>query len=203
MEGQKAESEPERREHKVPENSLEIIEYESKYGTVFRDLNVGWISELFAVEEADLALLNDPDTHIIRPGGHILLARWRGEIIGTLALIKVHPHHESGAHADRDDQTESDMNNAKEINELIQHYFELGKMCIRKDLQGRGFGRALMNAAVKKAKEVKAHGIILETNKKLPAVKLYQNTGFRECKDPRGPSLYSRANLFMRYDFTN
>ncbi|MEM9842282.1 MAG: GNAT family N-acetyltransferase [Pseudomonadota bacterium] len=140
----------------------------------FRDLNLAWVEAFFTVEEEDRAQLDDPHSQIIDKGGAILIAELKGEAVGTVGLV---PGHGEGV-------------------------LELVKMSARDDLKGRGIGRALMSAAITKARAMGAHKIWLETNTKLSAaLALYRKSGFRELTgDELTPTPYARCNCQMVLD---
>lgn len=154
--------------HKIRESQqVEIIDYAPEFQENFRRLNYEWIEKYFELEESDYRSLHDPDQKILKPGGHIFLARYNGEIVGTCALIK--------------------MNDGT---------FELAKMAVSEHEQGKGIGWLLGQAAVAKARELGARTIYLESNTVLePAIKLYQKLGFRRVIGK--PSPYDRCNIQM------
>lgn len=141
---------------------------------MFRDLNLAWVEEYFSVEPEDRAQLEDPQTHILEKGGAILIAEYDGEPVGTVGLVTGH---------------------GDGILELI-------KMSARTDVQGKGIGRALMDAAVSKSREMGASKIWLETNTKLAAaLALYRKAGFQELSgDEITPTPYDRCNCQMLLD---
>lgn len=151
-----------------------VRDYRSEDADVFRDLNLAWVEEYFSVEPEDRAQLEDPQTHILEKGGAILIAEYDGEPVGTVGLV---PGHGEG------------------ILELI-------KMSARTDVQGKGIGRALMEAAVSKSRQMGASKIWLETNTKLAAaLALYRKAGFRELSgDEVTPTPYDRCNCQMLLD---
>ena len=69
---------------------LLILDYEPAHQPAFRDLNHEWISQYFAIEPIDNEMLDDPEGYILAPGGHIFMASYGGELVGTCALIKEH-----------------------------------------------------------------------------------------------------------------
>lgn len=152
-------------------STLCIRDYRSEDAIAFRDLNLAWVEKFFTVEAEDRAQLEDPKTHILDKGGAILMAELDGEPVGTVGLV---PGHDAG------------------ILELI-------KMSARSDIRGRGIGRALMDAAIVKARGLGASKIWLETNTVLDAaLALYRNTGFRELsKDEVTETPYDRCNCQM------
>ncbi|WP_319419085.1 bifunctional helix-turn-helix transcriptional regulator/GNAT family N-acetyltransferase [Pleurocapsa sp. FMAR1] len=146
---------------------IEIIDYSTRFQKNFQDLNYEWIKKHFELEESDYQSLNNPDENILQPGGHIYLARYNNEIIGTCALIKVN------------DNT-----------------YELAKMAVTEGNRGRGIGWLLGQAAILKARELGAKTIFLESNTILkPAINLYQKLGFRKIVGQ--PSAYKRCNIQM------
>ena len=54
--------------------ALRIVPYEARHAAAFRELNLAWIEEHFAVEEPDRQQLLDPVATILAPGGAILIA---------------------------------------------------------------------------------------------------------------------------------
>ena len=147
---------------------VQLLDYAPHYQADFKRLNVAWIEQYFRLEPADLKALDEPDAYILQPGGHILLAGYRGEIVGTCALINL------------DGQT-----------------YELAKMAVSPLAQGLGIGYRLGEAALRKARALGAERVYLESNTKLgPALNLYYKLGF--CKTVAGtPSPYERCNIQM------
>ena len=151
-----------------------VRDYTPNDATAFRDLNLAWVEAFFTVEDEDRAQLEDPNTHILDKGGAILIAEYEGEAVGTVGLV---PGHHEGM-------------------------LELIKMSARSDIQGKGIGRALMDAAIEKAREMGASQIWLETNTSLEAaLALYRKSGFRELTgDELTPTPYDRCNCQMLLD---
>lgn len=152
---------------------LEILDYSPEFKTAFQQLNYAWIETYFQIEDADRNSLDHPEDTILKPGGHILMARYRGELVGTCALIKV------------DDIT-----------------YELAKMTVSETVRGKGIGWALGQAAIRKAQELNAKTLVLESNTRLePAIKLYQKLGFQRIVGH--PSIYERCNIQMELKLTD
>ncbi|KQS27992.1 bifunctional helix-turn-helix transcriptional regulator/GNAT family N-acetyltransferase [Dyadobacter sp. Leaf189] len=166
-----------REQRKLRESSaVEIVPYEPKYQSAFRDLNVEWISAYFKMEEADYRSLDHPQTYILDRGGSILVALYKGEPVGVCALIKM-------------DDPDYD--------------FELAKMAVSPKAQGLNIGWKLGNAAIEKAKSLGANALYLESNTILkPAISLYHKLGFKKVTGR--PTPYERANIQMelRFDTT-
>ena len=147
---------------------VQLLDYTPAYQADFKRLNVEWIERYFQLEAADLKALDQPDTYILRPGGHILLARHQGEIIGTCALLP--------------------MANAT---------YELAKMAVSPAVQGLGIGYQLGLAAAAWARAQGARRLYLESNTKLkPALALYHKLGFQKTVAGQ-PSPYERCNIQM------
>jgi len=151
--------------------NVEIIPFEARYAPDFKRLNVEWLEKYFVVEPIDDEVLSRPQTAILDPGGAILLARVRREIVGTCALIKQGPR-----------------------------TYELSKMAVTERCQGRQIGKRLLAAAIDRFVHLGGQLLYLESNRKLtPALTLYATNGFVEVAKPGGPSHYSRADIYMEY----
>lgn len=157
-----------REKHKIRESQqVEIINYLPEFYEDFKRLNYEWIERYFKLEEADHQSLNHPDEKILKPGGHIFMARYNGEIVGTCALIKLN------------DDT-----------------YELAKMAVTECARGRNIGWLLGQAIINKAREIGVRKIFLESNTKLkPAINLYYKLGFQKVIG--SPSPYERCNIQM------
>lgn len=135
----------------------------------FFHLNEDWISRDFSMEPADRAIISDPKTHILDPGGQICIAEHAGEAIGCCALIAI----ASGE-------------------------FELAKMTVSEKSRGFGLGRKLLQFAIDEARRMGAYRLYLESNTKAAAaIHLYEQLGFRHLPGPPHPSKYARVNVFM------
>lgn len=141
----------------------------------FHDLNAGWITQHFALEETDLAVMLDPQAAVVDAGGAVLIARDGEARIGCVALL---PHGPGVA--------------------------ELAKMTVAQDRRGTGLGRALITAAIEAARSMGFSRLVLESNTALvAAVRLYESVGFEHVPaDRREPSPYERADVFMDLDLT-
>lgn len=137
---------------------------------VFHDLNMEWLTAFFHVEAKDEATLSDPVGTILAPGGQILLADLAGRAVGCVALLPM----PDGA-------------------------YEVAKMAVAPNAQGRGVGRLLLEAAIAWARERGARRLYLESNVRLtPAPRLYESVGFHHLPPRARPaSPYARADVFM------
>jgi putative acetyltransferase len=140
----------------------------------FRELNEAWIEKFFVLEKPDLQVLSDPVGYILKPGGQIVMAIGDGEPVGCCALLA-----------------------------MPDGVFEVAKMTVREDHQGRGIGKQLLRAVIECGKAAGARSLYLETSKKLGnAIHVYESLGFRHLPPERvHPSPYNRADVFMELVF--
>ncbi len=148
--------------------AVDIIPFERRYRKDFKRLNLEWLRRYFHVEPIDELVLSDPEA-LLAKGGHIILARLHGRIVGTCALLVS----ADGA-------------------------MELSKMAVTASCQGLGVGRRLLTAAIDRFRMLGCARLFLETNSILvPAIELYLSVGFRHEPRPGGPSHYERADVYM------
>ena len=149
-------------------DAVEVVEFDDRYAADFARLNYEWISKFYAVESHDHDQLDHPRQYIIDKGGQIFFALVKGEVAGTVAMIRM--NYES---------------------------FELAKMAVSPDFQGYKIGDRLMDACVAHARDEGVPYIVLESNtKQFAAIRLYRKFGFVETPlDPN--SQFARANIRM------
>lgn len=154
------------------DTSVEIVDFSPAYKEAFRALNHEWINHYFELEELDRQILDHPESYILAPGGHILMARYGQEIVGTCALIKV-----------------------------SETVLELGKMAVTEKRRGLKIGQQLGQAAIGKAKKLGAQKLVLYSHRSLiPALHVYYKLGFQQVPCP--PNGYKRADIKMELDLT-
>jgi len=145
----------------------EIIPYSPELKEHLKILNYEWLEEYFHVEEGDRVSLSNPQETILDKGGFIFFARYGGEIVGTVSLLK-----------------KSDA------------VFELGKMAVAKRAQGLGIGKKMLEYCLEFAKEKQITTLILYSNTILaPAIHIYRKYGFEEIELEAG--VYERGNIKM------
>jgi N-acetylglutamate synthase-like GNAT family acetyltransferase len=153
------------------DTTIEIIDYNEKYHEDFRRLNLEWLDKYNLTESHDLMVLDDPTGTILDRDGFIWLAKADDEIVGTAAL----------------------MNEGHGI-------FELAKMCVAKDWQGKGISKILIETCLEKAKETGAKKLTLFSNHQLQtALKLYEKYGFRNVEVKDSP--FATADVKMELEF--
>src|SRR5512135_922650 len=106
---------------------VRITPFRPELAPAFERLSRDWIEAMFTLEPAEAVYLADPEQYIIRQGGEIFFAVDGEEVLGTCAAI---PHGEGE--------------------------FELAKLHVRPAAQGRGIGRALVEAVLRFARERRA-----------------------------------------------
>lgn len=152
--------------------AVEIVDLSPELAPLFRELNLAWLEPAFGVEDADRAMLDDPQG-IVDRGGAVLFATLGGESVGTCALIR-----------------------------CPDQVFELAKMGVAPTHRGRGIGRRLAEAALGRAARLGAHTVVLLTSPTLgPAIALYRSLGFREVAElPVDHPPYARCSIAMQHD---
>jgi ribosomal protein S18 acetylase RimI-like enzyme len=152
------------------ENKIEIISFTDELAIHFTNLNKAWVKKYFVMEALDEKMLSDPKHYYIDEGGFIFFALYNNEVAGTFALIK---------HSDT--------------------VFELSKMAVDENFQGKNIGNAMMEFCLQEAKRLQLKKVILHSNTILgPAIHLYRKYGFTEVPD--FVSEYKRANIKMEVD---
>ena len=148
--------------------TVTIIPFESKYANDFARLNVEWLEKFFVVEPHDVELLERCEETIIDNGGYIFFAKVDETIAGTFSLIK-----------------------------SSDGVYELGKMAVSPEYQGKKIGQKLLDFCIKFAKEKQWKKILLYSNTKLEnAIYLYKKYGFVEIEQEKNPP-YQRSNIKM------
>lgn len=147
---------------------VEVVGFSDQFAADFAELNYVWIEKYFAVERHDREILDDPQKYVIEPGGQIFMAVVDGKAAGTVAMIPAG-----------------------------EGVFELTKMAVSPDFQGRGIANDLMRACLEFALSAGVKTVFLESHRSLTAaLALYRKFGFVET--PRDPnSEYARADIRM------
>ncbi len=152
---------------------MEIISYQPQYAIYFKELNIAWLKKYFWIEPHDEEVLGNPEKYIIEPGGTIFFVKDAEKIIGCVALMKI----EDGV-------------------------FELTKMAVIPEYQGKKIGQKLMEHTLDFAKKQGWDHLIIFSNRKLEnAIYIYKKYGFREI--PIGENNpYTRGDIKMRLDLS-
>lgn len=148
--------------------ALEIVPFEPENAEDFKNLNIAWLEKFFYVEKRDEEVLGHPEKYIIQPGGYIFMAKIDSETVGTFALIK-----------------------------LGEGVFELSKMAVTPEFQGRKIGQEMLKFSIDFGKSMKWEKLILYSSRKLEnAIYLYRKFGFKEIEiEENNP--YARGDIKM------
>ncbi|MFO7719571.1 MAG: GNAT family N-acetyltransferase [Gillisia sp.] len=151
--------------------NIEIIPFSSQFAGEFEKLNLAWLKKYFWVEDHDREVLGKPEKYILEPGGNIFFVKEDTRIIGTVALMKI----EDGI-------------------------FELTKMAITPEAQGKKIGQKLMEHTLNYAKEKGWKTLIIYSNRKLEnAIYIYLKYGFIEIPiEENNP--YARGDIKMKLE---
>ncbi|RXG13355.1 acetyltransferase (GNAT) family protein [Leeuwenhoekiella aestuarii] len=149
--------------------NLTFDTYKPQYAAAFKLLNLHWLQRFFTVEPHDNDVLSDPETHIIKPGGEILIALLDNKVVGVVALMP--------------DENEE---------------YELTKMAVDVELRGQKIGQQLLAHSLDFARNKGLKTLILYSSRKLEnAIHLYRKYGFIE-EPLQQPNPYRRADIKMR-----
>lgn len=133
---------------------ITIIDFEPVYAADFLRLNIEWLHKYELTEPADISMLENYQSEILDTGGCIFLAKAADEIVGSAALIQDKPGE-----------------------------FELAKMAVTANWQGKGISKLLMEKCLVKAKELAATKVFLVSSSKLnTALSLYEKYGFKHVQ---------------------
>jgi DNA-binding MarR family transcriptional regulator/GNAT superfamily N-acetyltransferase len=158
----------------VPPPALIIHEFTDALAPQFYAINAEWITSMFALEQTDIDVLENPRARIIEPGGAILFIEAPGlGIVGTCALQQSSPGK-----------------------------FELTKMGVTAAARGLKAGEALLAAMIERAKVMGAQQLYLLTNHKCEAaIHLYEKAGFRHDAGIMAQygARYARCDVAMDY----
>ena len=152
------------------DSPIEILPYDVRYAAAFKTLNLRWLEAYFEIEPVDLKALDDPEGYILSGGGEILFAVQDGRAIGVAAL----KHDGDGV-------------------------FEFTKFAVDPEVQSKGVGSKLIQAAIDRFQARSGRRLYLETNTKLKAARLlYDRFNWVE-KEPARQSPYARCNCYMEW----
>jgi ribosomal protein S18 acetylase RimI-like enzyme len=151
---------------------ITIVEYAPEHRIRFKEINEQWITRLYVMEEEDIKTVEDPENYVLKGGGRIFIALYKGYPVGTCAYL----------------------NMGEDVYEMI-------KMAVDEDFRGLRIGRRIGEESVQAIKEMGAKKIILFSNTtgSAKAIEMYRKLGFTEV--PLGTSEFIRANIKMELVF--
>lgn len=153
------------------DNAVEIIEYDEKYHSDFKRMNLDYLDKYNLTESHDMIILDNPEEIVIGRGGFIWLAKAGNEIVGTVGIMPE-------GHG----------------------IFELIKMCVAESWRGKGISKLLMETCLQKVKELEGEKLFLFSNHQLQtALKLYTKYGFKNVEVTDSP--FETADVKMELEF--
>ena len=153
------------------DNAVEIIEYDEKYHSDFKRMNLDYLDKYNLTESHDMIILDNPEEIVIGRGGFIWLAKAGDEIVGTVGIMPE-------GHG----------------------IFELIKMCVAESWRGKGISKLLMETCLQKVKELGGEKLFLFSNHQLQtALKLYTKYGFKNVEVTGSP--FETADVKMELEF--
>lgn len=146
---------------------MKVVPYAPEYRETFIEMNKAWISEMFALEEEDIAVLYGFEQSL-EQGGQIFFAiDDAGEV---LACCMIAP--------------------------LANGEWEIEKFCARGMYTGTGAGSACLKACLDYAQENGVEKIVIVSNRKCAqAVHLYRKFGFTEVPVDPEKFPFQRADI--------
>jgi GNAT superfamily N-acetyltransferase len=149
------------------QSRLRVVAFDRPHARAFRDLNLEWIEEFFAVEDLDRKHLGFPRESFIDTGGAIFMAELNGSAVGCCGLLK----HGDGV-------------------------YEISKMAVGRGFRGGGIGGILLDAVIAHARNMGARRLeIISSTLLAPAIHLYKKKGFVEV--PLTSDAYARGNIAL------
>lgn len=137
----------------------------------FIEVNKQWILVHFERDKIDRELVKRPE-EVLNEGGYFVSAYSEESVYGICVL-----HY------------------------LGDGNFELANLSVSPAFQGKGYGKALVEASIAKLAELKAKSVIVQTNSNLKsALSLYERHGFVLESDQLPPNV-KRNNLLLRKNF--
>lgn len=151
--------------------NIEIISFDPAYAEDFKLLNLAWLKKYFWVEPHDEEVLGKPEKYILEPGGNIFFVKEGEKVMGTVALMKM----EDGV-------------------------FELTKMAVIPEAQGKKIGQKLMEHTLSYARAKGWKTLIIYSNRKLEnAIYIYLKYGFQEIPIEKN-NPYARGDIKMKLE---
>ncbi|MCD6066173.1 MAG: transcriptional regulator, MarR family [Bacteroidetes bacterium] len=153
-------------------SQIEIVEYKPEHRLRFKEINEQWITRLYVMEEEDIKTVEDPEGYVLKGGGKIYIALYKGYPVGTCAYL----------------------NMGDDVYEMI-------KMAVDEKFRGLKIGKSIGEESVQRIKELGAKRIILFSNTtgSATAIDMYRKLGFKEV--PLGNSEFIRADIKMELVF--
>ena len=149
---------------------IRLIDYEEKYHSDFKRLNLEWLDKYELTESHDLEVLDDPQKYVLDGGGCLFLAMNGDRVVGSAGLLQER-----------------------------EREYELVKMSVDPEFRGQGIGKILLDRCLEEAKKKNAKKIFLFSSSKLQtAIKLYEKYGFQHVSVTDAP--FETADIKMELE---
>lgn len=154
------------------QTDISIVDYLPEHRLRFKEINEQWITRLYVMEEEDIKTVEDPEAYILKDGGKIYIALYKGHPVGTCAYLN-----------------------------MGDKVYEMIKFAVDEDYRGLKIGKILVEESVESIKQLGADKIILFSNRggSAKAIEMYYKMGFQEI--PLGNSEFARADIKMELVF--
>lgn len=154
------------------QNDISIVDYLPEHRLRFKEINEQWITRSYVMEEEDIKTVENPETYILKDGGKIYIALYKGHPVGTCAYLN-----------------------------MGDKVYEMIKFAVDEDYRGLKIGKVLVEESVESIKQLGAGKIILFSNRggSAKAIEMYYRMGFKEI--PLGNSEFARADIKMELIF--
>lgn len=146
---------------------MQIKTFEPKYKADFISMNKAWINEMFELEAADLAELENIEQAVAQ-GGQVFFAVNEQDIVMACCMLAPLPNGE----------------------------WEIQKFAAKAEFKGSGAGKACLQAALDYALEQGIRKLVIVSNRKCEAaVHLYRKFGFQEVPVDKAKFPFDRADI--------
>lgn len=150
---------------------MKVVPYDKKYKNDFIEMNRRWITEMFEIEDEDIAVLYGVDD-MVEKGAQVFFAVDDDNAEDVLACCMIAP--------------------------LGKGEWEIEKFCAKGMYTGKGAGTACLKACIDYAKQQQGEKIIILSNLKcVHALKLYRKFGFHETPVDSYSNAYHRVDIVL------
>lgn len=148
---------------------MKVVPYDKKYKNDFIEMNRCWITEMFEIEDEDIAVLYGVDD-MVENGAEVFFAVEGENDENVLACCMIAP--------------------------LGNGQWELEKFCAKGIYTGKGAGTACLKACIDYVKKQGGSKIIILSNLKcVNALRLYRKFGFKEIPVDTYQNAYKRVDI--------
>lgn len=154
---------------------MQIKTFEPKYKADFIAMNKAWINEMFEIEPADLAELENIEQAVAQ-GGQVFFAVNENDEVMACCMLAPLPNDE----------------------------WEIQKFAAKTAFKGTGAGKACLQAALDYAVAQRIEKLVIVSNRKCEAaVHLYRKFGFQEVPVDKEKFPFERADIAFEMYLSN